>query len=157
MYRNGEGYNDPTAGVAIGSVMKEYKQKRRKQWQHETEIKERPKVYVVSRYAGDVPNNVEAAKKYCRMVIDANRIPLASHLLYPQFLNDDDPAERELGTMFGLALLAICDEVWCFGTEYSAGMKGELHEAKRLKKPIRYFDLKGKEVESWQYRKSSET
>lgn len=156
MYRNGEGYSDPTAGAAIGSAMKEYRQERRKQWQRETEIKERPKVYVVSRYAGDVSKNVEAARKYCRIVTDAKRIPLASHLLYPQFLNDNDPAERQLGTMFGLALLAICDEVWCFGTEHSAGMQGELYEAKRLKKPIRYFDLNGKEVEAWQYRRNSE-
>ena len=139
MYRNGEGYNDPTAGAAIGSVMKEYKQERRKQWQRETEIKERPKVYVVSRYAGDVSKNVEAARKYCRMVTDAKRIPLASHLLYPQFLNDDDPVERQLGTMFGMALLAMCDEVWVFGKEHSTGMQAEIVEARRLGKPIRFM------------------
>ena len=65
-------------------------------------------------------------------------MPVASHLLYPQILDDHDPNERELGLMFGLALLRICDEVWVFG-EASLGMAQEIEEAKRLKKTLRYF------------------
>ena len=139
MYKNGEGYNDPTAGAAMGQIMKEYRQQRRKEWQRETELKTRPKVYVVSRYAGDIDANVEAAKGYCRMVIQQQRIPVASHLLYPQILDDSVPEQREIGTMCGLALLAGCDEVWCFGTEHSPGMEKEISEAHRLKKPLRFF------------------
>ena len=59
MYKNSEGYNDPTAGVALGRVMKEYKKERREVWRRQTELKERPKVYIVSRYAGDIENNVK--------------------------------------------------------------------------------------------------
>ena len=139
MYRNGEGYSDPTAGAAMGSIMKEYRQQRRKDWQRETELKARSKVYVVSKYAGDIEKNVDAAKDYCRMVIGRNRIPVASHLLYPQLLDDNVPEQREIGTMCGLALLAICDEVWVFGKEHSPGMVKEIGEAHRLNKPLRFF------------------
>ena len=133
-YRNSEGYADPTAGLAMSRVMKEYKQKQKKQFAD----KNRRKVYVASRYAGDVAGNVASAIKYCRCVIDEGCMPIASHLLYPQMLDDNNPDERELGLMFGLALLAVCDEVWVFG-EVSAGVAREVEEAKRLKKCIRYF------------------
>ena len=140
MYRNSEGYADPTAGAAIGKVMKEYRLERREIWRRQTELKERPKVYIVSRYAGDVENNVKAAIRYCRFAIDKQKMPIAAHLLYPQIVDDNDPTEREVGTMYGLALLALCDEVWCFGKTLSAGMEQEIKEAKRLGKPIKYFD-----------------
>ena len=140
MYRNSEGYADPTAGAAIGKVMKEYRLERREIWRRQTELKERPKVYIVSRYAGDVENNVKAAIRYCRFAIDKQTMPIAAHLLYPQIVDDNNPTEREIGTMYGLALLALCDEVWCFGKTLSAGMEQEIKEAKRLGKPIKYFD-----------------
>ena len=140
MYKNSEGYADPTAGAAIGKVMKEYRLERREIWRRQTELKERPKVYIVSRYAGDVENNVKAAIRYCRFAIDKQKMPVAAHLLYPQIVDDNDPVEREIGTMYGLALLALCDEVWCFGKTLSAGMEQEIKEAKRLGKPIKYFD-----------------
>ena len=54
MYKNSEGYSDPTAGAAMSSMMKEYRQTRKKVWQRQNEMKTRKKVYVASRYAGDV-------------------------------------------------------------------------------------------------------
>lgn len=139
MYKNSEGYADPTAGVALGRVMKEYRKERREIWRKQTELKERPKVYIVSRYAGDVENNVASAIRYCRFAIDKKKMPIAAHLLYPQIVDDNNPDEREIGTMYGLALLALCDEVWCFGETLSAGMEQEIKEAKRLGKTIKYF------------------
>ena len=65
-------------------------------------------------------------------------MPIASHLLYPQILNDNIPAEREFGLLFGLALLRVCDEVWVFG-EITPGVAAEIEEAKKLNKQIRYF------------------
>ena len=140
MYKNCEGYADPTAGAAIGKIMKEYRQERREIWRRQTELKERLKVYIVSRYAGDVDNNVKAAIRYCRFAIDNKKMPIAAHLLYPQIVDDNNPVEREIGTMYGLALLALCDEVWCFGKTLSPGMKQEIEEAKHLGEPIKYFD-----------------
>ena len=139
MYKNSEGYADPTAGVALGRVMKEYKKEHREIWRRQTEIKERSKVYIVSRYAGDVENNVKNAIRYCRFAIDKKKMPIAAHLLYPQIVDDNNTDEREIGTMYGLALLALCDEVWCFGENLSSGMEQEIKEAKRLGKPIKYF------------------
>lgn len=139
MYRNSEGYADPTAGVALGQIMKEYRQERRKTWKRENELRSRSKVYVVSRYAGDIDKNVLAAIRYCRFVIDKGKMPITAHLLYPQMLDDSIPSEREIGTMFGIALLEMCDEVWCFGKELSSGMDREIKEAKRLGKHIKYF------------------
>ena len=54
-------------------------------------------------------------------------------------LDDNDPDERELGLMFGLSLLAICDEVWCFGDiSESEGVQQEIVEARKLGKTVRY-------------------
>ena len=135
MYRNSEGYADPTAGAAMRQMMKEYRQQQK---QHYAD-KNRRKVYVASRYAGNVEANVKAATRYCRQVIDRGYMPIASHLLYPQILRDDDPAERELGMLFGLALLRDCDEVWVFG-EVSPGVAREIEEAKQLHKRIRFME-----------------
>ena len=140
MYRNNEGYSDPTAGAAMSRLMKEYKQNQRKRY----EIKNRPKVYIASRYAGDVVKNTEDAAKACRYAAANGKIPVASHLMYPNMgFDDNNPAERDMCLLFGLALLAVCDELWCFTVngEVSAGMENEVTEAKRLHIPIRYFDM----------------
>jgi len=56
----------------------------------------RPLVYVCSPLSGDVPGNTKMARKFCRFALEKGAIPLAPHLMFPQFMNDDDPAEREL-------------------------------------------------------------
>ena len=133
-YMNYEHYADPTAGAAVSKVMSEYNRERRLR----ISAKYRRKVYVASKYAGDIGLNVKNAVRYCRYVINQGYIPIASHLLYPQILDDSNPAERELGLQFGLALLAICDEVWVFG-EVSKGMAVEIEEAARLSKPVKFI------------------
>lgn len=157
-YRNHEGISDPTAGKALSNVMREYKERQRATYKRRSEIKGRKKVYVISRFSGNIPENVKKAQAYGRYVIRKRCIPVASHLLYPQMLDmaADGPetAEaRELGTMFGLALLAVCDEAWCFTSGFpddaiSEGMKTELVEARRLGIPIKM--IKGEEA--WQER-----
>ena len=135
MYKNSEGYADPTAGSAMSQIMKGYRREQKRRYAD----KNRRKVYVASKYAGDVDANVAAVITYCRRVVNEGHMPVASHLLYPQILNDNVPEERELGLLFGLALLRMCDEVWVFGT-ISPGIAQEIEEARRLKKQIRYFD-----------------
>ena len=135
MFRNTEGYADPTAGLAMSNLLKEYRQKQRVRYAN----KNRKKIYVASPYAGNVAKNVAAAVRYCRKVIDDGYMPVAGHLLYPQILDDNDPEERDLGLLFGLALLRTCDEVWVFGT-VSDGVEKEIEEAKRLKKRVRYME-----------------
>ena len=49
-----------------------------------------PLVYVCSPYRGDVEKNIELARKYSRFTFEEKNIPITPHLLYPQFLNDND-------------------------------------------------------------------
>lgn len=58
--------------------------------------KYRPLVYVASAYSSDVTTNTEKAKQYCRFAMEQGQIPLVPNLMFPQFMNDEDPAEREL-------------------------------------------------------------
>ena len=144
-YRNSEKYVDPTAGEAMMNIMLEQKKQQEEQKRRMYERIHRPKVYIVSKYAGDIEANTAAAIRYCRFAIEQGYMPIASHLLYPQILNDNDPDERELGLMFGIALLAKCNEVWCFGDEKSAGMLQEIKFALKLKKRLRFFSVEQEE------------
>ena len=146
MYRNSERYSDPTVGAALSNLGREEAQKRKAWNRKRVMVTSRPKVYVISPYAGDTANNIRQARRYCRFIAGQKKIPVASHLLYPQFLNDKNLVERELGLLFGLALLRSCAEVWCFGTKLSSGMKLELEEAKRQKKAVRFFNENIEEI-----------
>ena len=138
-YKNAEGYADPTAGEAISAAMRDYRQKQRKTFA----AKHRMRVSVASPYRGEnVRENLRAARRYCRIVIDAGHMPIAPHLIYPQILNDEIEEERELGLAFGISLLKLCDELWVFG-EPSEGMRGEIAEAQRMRRQIVYFDAEG--------------
>ena len=99
-YRNSEGYADPTAGLAMSRVMKEYRQKQKKQFAD----KNRRKIYVASRYAGDVERNTAFAVNCCRRVIDEGFMPIASHLLYPQILDDNNPDEMLCAMKYGCSV-----------------------------------------------------
>ena len=77
MYRNSEGYADPTPGAALSRKMKELRQEQKRRYAD----KNRKKVYVASKYAGDIDANVAAAIDYCRKVIHDGCMPIASHLL----------------------------------------------------------------------------
>lgn len=93
-------------------------------------------VYIASPYAGDIEKNVAFAKAACRYAAAQGCTPVAVHLMYPQFLDDQVPEEREAGLRMGRRVLAACDEIWLCGERMSAGMKAEEAEAKRLGLPI---------------------
>lgn len=135
--RNSEGYADPTAFEAMTKIAKEEKAKN---------SAFRPLVYICSPYSGDIETNVEAAKRYSRLAVDKGYIPLTPHLLFPQFLDDDIPEERELGLFFGNALMSKCSEVWVFGERISAGMESEIKRARWKNYRLRYFSESCEEV-----------
>jgi len=60
-------------------------------------------VILESPYAGEVLTNVKYAQRAARDCALRGESVLASHLLFPQFLDDADPDERALGTRLGLA------------------------------------------------------
>ncbi len=95
------------------------------------------RIYLCSRYAGDTVRNVAVAKRLCRKLIDAGQAPFATHLLYPRFLDDGNPSERELGIACGLTFMAVCDEVWLYSVDgLSSGMRREVGHAIRLGKTL---------------------
>lgn len=105
-----------------------------------------PLVYVASAYSGDVDGNIEKAKQYCRFALEQGQIPLAPHLMFPQFMNDDNPDERELALFMAVILLGKCDELWVFGDNVSEGMSVEIEVAKKRRQAIRYFNSSLQEV-----------
>ena len=142
-YRNQEGYRDPAAGRAMANSDKEDWARRKETRKRRDENRNRPKIYVVCRYAGQVPRTIQALIRCCRYVIAQGGMPVAGHLFYPCILRDYVKEERELRDSFDLALLAVCDEVWIFQDEVgmTPAMREEEREAKRLKKPTKYFSM----------------
>ncbi len=98
---------------------------------------ERKLVYIASPYAGDVQENILAAQNACRYAMAQGAVPIAVHLMYPQFLDDGSPGDREAGLQMGIRVLKACDELWLCGNRISAGMQRELDAAARLGIPIR--------------------
>lgn len=128
---NSEGYPDPTAYEALTAVAKS-----------ESSAKTyRPLVYIASQFAGDTDTNTRRAQGYCRFAVSMGCIPLAPHLHYPQFMDDDDKEQRELGLFFALVLLGKCDELWVFGKP-SDGMSREIAKAQKRGMPIKYYNNK---------------
>ena len=126
---NAEGYYDPTAYAALMAVEKEAKKK-----------PYRPLVFICSPLAGDFENNLSNARRYSRYAVKQGAIPVAPHLLFPQFMDDGDKAQRDLGIFFGLVLMGKCDEMWVFGSSFSQGMKIEITKAKKRGLRIRYYN-----------------
>ncbi len=123
-YKNAEGYYDPVPAMAIAGMEKKEK-------------KFRPIVYVCSPFAGDMDGNMRKARRYCRFAVDQGAIPIAPHLLFPQFMKEE--TERGLAMQMNLVLLAHCRELWVFGSTVSEGMAAEIARARQKKITVRYF------------------
>ena len=132
---NSEGYYDPTTYEALSAMEKKERAGIRPF---------RPLVYICSPFSGNIERNRTNARRYSRHAVNAGYIPLAPHLLFPQFLDDTNPEERSLGLFFGNVLMDRCSEVWVFGGTVSKGMAAEIARAKRKHIPLRFFteDLK---------------
>lgn len=135
--KNGEGYCDPTAYEAMTAVQREERCKSRPY---------RPLVFICSPFAGDTARNTEQARRFCRFAVLQGMIPFAPHLLYPQFMSDSDPAERELALFFGMVWLTKMDAVWVFGEHISAGMRREIAKARAKGIPVKFYTADCEEV-----------
>lgn len=134
---NSEGYHDPTTYEALTKIEKEEKAAKRAY---------RPLVYICSPFAGDEERNMEKARRYSRFAVRQACIPIAPHLLFPQFMDDSVPAERSISLFMGMVLLGKCEQVWVFGSTISVGMAAEIEKAEKRKIPIRYFTEELEEV-----------
>ena len=110
------------------------------------------KVYIISRYRADTQKqlefNKEVVKHFCRAIIDEGNVPVAPHIYYTQFLDDNYPIERETGLSLGLwelrnsheFLLVVIDGI------ISEGMQNEIKEVSRLGLPGRIVCMTQQEM-----------
>lgn len=113
----------------------------------------RKKVYICSPFRPTNPNpilaanelidNLKLAKDACTFATLRGCEPIAPHLYYPQFLNDNDDYERALGMELGLKALRSCDELWIISPRISSGMSAEIKEAQKCGIPVLVFTAAG--------------
>lgn len=97
------------------------------------------KAFICSAFSGDTEQNTIKAREYCRWAaMECGVIPIAPHLLFPQFLDDENPQEREHGIQMGLELLADCKQFFYFGDTITPGMVTEITKAYDLNIPTRH-------------------
>lgn len=128
---NSEGYYDPVPQMAVNEIEKELHK-----W--------RPLVYICSPFSGDIEGNTQRARAYSRFAVDQGAVPLAPHLLLPQFMSEK--TERELALFMDMVFLGRCEQLWVFGKNISSGMAAEIDKAKQKKMKIRYFTEECQEV-----------
>lgn len=99
------------------------------------------KAYVCSPLSAPTPDgirrNMEAARWYMQVVseqLDCRAV--APHAYLPDFLDDHNEQERELGLAFGHAYLDTCDLLVICGSRITEGMLGEILHAARRGIPI---------------------
>lgn len=129
--RNPHGYLDPTACKALKHVQR-------------AEFGYRPLTYICSPYAGDVEANVAIARRFCRKAVDRRVIPIAPHLLFPQFMAE--PEELDLAMFMGRVLLSKCEAIWVYTEHVTAGMRLEIEWAQAMDLPAVCFDSHFEEV-----------
>ena len=125
---NAERDLDPTAYEALMNIEREAKRTAYKSL-----------VFICSPFAGNIERNTRRAREFCRFAVSENRIPIAPHLLFPQFMEESDPEQRRLGIFFGLVLQSKCKEVWVFGGNITKGMAVEIEKAHERGLPVRHF------------------
>ena len=104
----------------------------------------RKKVFICSPFRGDVAGNSAKAVGYCRSCYEEGNVPIAPHLLFPQFLDEDSVKERADGISMGLELMMECDEIWVFG-DATEGMEQEIRFAVEHGIHIWFRDVKGEQ------------
>ena len=73
-----------------------------------------------------------------KFVLDSGSVPVSPFMLFDYYLMHTVPKDVVREAMNNL--LARCDDVWVFG-RLSLGVKVQVGIAKRLSKPVRYFDI----------------
>lgn len=105
----------------------------------------RPRVYVCSPLRAPDSETLALhltwARAMCLKAWTAGYLPLAPHLYFPQFLDDDDPRTRAAGISLGLDLLLTASQVFALEVPVSDGMSRELEAARRHGISVRFWSL----------------
>lgn len=103
---------------------------------------EKPFVIIESPYAGNVGDNEEYARDCLYDSLWRGEAPFASHLLYPQVLDDDVEYERNWGIQAGLELAKRADLTAVYTDRgISRGMRLGIEAAKIANREIVYRTL----------------
>ncbi|MGH7641930.1 MAG: hypothetical protein ACRENX_02765 [Candidatus Dormibacteria bacterium] len=73
-----------------------------------------------------------------KFVLDEDRVPITPFMMFDYYLLHTVPKELVREAMNNL--IARCEEMWVFGS-LSLGLKVQVGIAKRMRKPVRYFDI----------------
>ena len=98
------------------------------------------KIFICSPFRGDIKVNTEKAKFYAGVLAKSGNIPIAPHLYFPMFLDENSATERMMGIEMGIQLMNTCDEVRVYGFNITEGMHFELNHARKKGIPIRLYD-----------------
>ena len=99
-------------------------------------------IYVASPLSGNMELNQKRARVYCKYVKDKGFVPYAPHLLFTQFMNDEQEEDRKQAIIMNAEMLSRCDELWVFNDfGISKGMRAEIILADELKIPVSYVSL----------------
>ncbi|MFG6383437.1 MAG: DUF4406 domain-containing protein [Lachnospiraceae bacterium] len=110
------------------------------------------KIYIISRYQAATEHgrefNRKVARYFCRKVIYEGNLPVAPHIYYTQFLNDDNTEDRKRGLEIGLKELKEADEflLILIDGKISDGMRGEICQAVQDEKRGRVVYMTLKEI-----------
>ena len=101
-------------------------------------------VILESPFAGQVERNIQYAKLCALDSLKRGESPMVSHLLYTQFLDDDIPAEREMGIEAGLAWRHVAEKSVVY-TDHgiTEGMKHGIEAAEKSGLDVEYRNILG--------------
>lgn len=88
---------------------------------------------VESPFAGDVESNRAYLQRCIQDSLSRGEAPFASHQMYTDALDDEDPKERQLGMGAGFAWMAAADQVAFYADRgFSPGMIAGMENAQKL-------------------------
>ena len=89
-------------------------------------------------------DNLEYARACCRWCVDRGMAPFASHLMYPQFMDDGIHYERHRGIMMGFKWGKVAGQRFFFVDRgFSDGMIQGLEEADRIQQSTKIIKIGG--------------
>lgn len=96
--------------------------------------------YIAHPIGGDIDRNIADLLHVMEEVHDEDTYPMAPYRPSLEYLDDDDPVEREKGMEknFEYFRRGWTDECWLTGPELSSGMQEEVRYAAEYDIPIRY-------------------
>ncbi len=101
-------------------------------------------VIIESPFSGEVVRNIQYAHACILDSLSRDEAPIASHLLYTQVLDDDNPISRHDGIEAGLAWYRVADKCAVYTDRgISAGMRHGIARAEQYGVAVEYRTIGG--------------